>query len=54
MLCPRDRLMEAVEALRAHGNTATVHDVDYVFDDADALNARLAAALATAAKPARP
>jgi ATP phosphoribosyltransferase len=54
LLCPRDRLMEAVETLRAHRNTATVHDVDYVFDDADALNGRLTAALAIAEKPARP
>jgi ATP phosphoribosyltransferase len=54
LLCPRDRLMEAVEALRAHGNAATVHDVDYVFDDADGLSTGLAAALATAVKPARP
>ncbi len=54
LLCPRDRLMEAIETLRAHGSAATVHDVDYVFDDADALNARLTAALATAEKPARP
>jgi ATP phosphoribosyltransferase len=54
LLCPRDRLMEAVETLGAHGTAATVHDVDYVFDDADALNARLSAALAIAATPARP
>ena len=54
LLCPRKRLMEAVETLRTQGSAATVHDVDYVFDDADALNARLTAALATAEKPARP
>jgi ATP phosphoribosyltransferase len=54
LLCPRERLTEAVEVLRTQGSAATVHDVDYVFDDADALNARLTAALATAAKPARP
>jgi ATP phosphoribosyltransferase len=54
LLCPRDRLMEAIEALQAYGSTATVHDVDYVFDDADALDARLTAALATVVKPARP
>ena len=54
LLCPRDRLMEAVEALRAHGSAATAHDVDYVFDDADALDAKLTAALATVVKPARP
>jgi ATP phosphoribosyltransferase len=54
LLCPRDRLMEAAAALRAYGSTATVHDVDYVFDDADTLNAKLTAALATVEKPARP
>lgn len=54
LLCPRERLMEAVEDLRKHESAATVHDVDYVFDDADALDARLTAALATAVKPDRP
>jgi ATP phosphoribosyltransferase len=53
LLCPRDRLMEAVKALRKHRSAVTVHDVDFVFDDADALNAELTAALATAAKPGR-
>ena len=54
LLCPRDRLMDAVETLRAQGSAATVHDVDYVFDDADALNEKLTSALATAGKPDRP
>lgn len=47
LLCPRARLMEAMAALRAQGcaASATVHDVDYVFDDANALYAKLAAAL---------
>jgi ATP phosphoribosyltransferase len=54
LLCPRDRLMETVGSLCARGSAATVHDVDYVFDDSDMLNARLTAALATAARLARP
>lgn len=54
LLLPRERLMEAIDALRVQGCAVTVHDVDYVFDDADALNARLTAALAIAVTPARP
>ena len=47
ILCPRDRLGETTAALRAQGSTAsvTVQDIDYVFDDANPLYARLAAAL---------
>ncbi len=41
LLCPRERLMEAVAVLGA----ATVHDVDYVFDGADILDEKLARAL---------
>jgi ATP phosphoribosyltransferase len=41
LLCPRERLMEAVAVLGA----ATVHDVDYVFDGADVLDDKLARAL---------
>ena len=41
LLCPRERLMEAVAVLGA----ATVHDVDYVFDGADLLDEKLARAL---------
>jgi len=55
LLCPRDRLMDAAKLLRAQAHaTATVHDVDYVFDDFDPLCAKLDAALATAETPARP
>ena len=55
LLCPRERLMEAAELLRTQaGATATVHDVDYVFDDSDPLSAKLEAALATAETQARP
>ncbi len=46
LLCPRPRLMETMAALRTQGHgIATVHDVDYVFDDANPLYAKLAAAL---------
>jgi ATP phosphoribosyltransferase len=41
LLCPRERLMEAVAVLGA----ATVHDVDYVFDGADLLDEKLARSL---------
>jgi len=47
--------MEAAELLRTQARaTATVHDVDYVFDDSDPLSAKLDAALATAETQARP
>jgi ATP phosphoribosyltransferase len=47
ILCPRARLMEAMDALRLAGvnAAATAHDVDYVFDEANPLYAKLAAAL---------
>jgi ATP phosphoribosyltransferase len=55
LLCPRERLMEAAELLCAEaGATATIHDVDYVFDGGDPLSGKLEAALATAAKPVPP
>lgn len=55
LLCPRERLMEAAEILRAEaGCVATVNDVDYVFDGGDPLSLKLDSALAIAAKPAPP
>ncbi|HVV65749.1 MAG TPA: hypothetical protein VHC42_09780, partial [Rhizomicrobium sp.] len=55
LLCPRERLMEAAEILRAEaGYVATVNDVDYVFDGGDPLSLKLDSALAIAAKPAPP
>jgi ATP phosphoribosyltransferase len=47
LLCPRERLMEAVAVLGA----ATVHDVDYVFDGAELLDARLTSAIAARPVP---
>ena len=43
LLCPRETLMDAMAVIGEKG--ATVQDVEYVFDDADALSAKLAAAL---------
>ncbi len=37
--------MDAVEVLRRHGSTATVQDVEYVFDDAEPLATKLFSAL---------
>jgi ATP phosphoribosyltransferase len=54
LLCPRSRLMDAMAILRASGDAAaTVHDADYIFDDGNPLQVKLAAAL-TAARPAPP
>jgi ATP phosphoribosyltransferase len=55
LLCPRKRLMDAVGALRAQGckSGVTVEDVQYVFDDANPIFARLEKAL-TAGKRGRP
>ncbi len=47
LLCPRPRLMEAMAAL----GTATVHDVDYVFDGTSPLYAKLEAAIAATPGP---
>jgi ATP phosphoribosyltransferase len=49
LLCPRDGLMQAMAVL----GEATVHDVDYVFDGADPLGARLMAALDVQFSPAK-
>jgi ATP phosphoribosyltransferase len=46
LLCPRERLMEAMAVL----GTATVHDVDYVFDGADLLDGKLSSALLSTAR----
>jgi ATP phosphoribosyltransferase len=54
LLCPRARLMDAIEILRARGDAAaTVHNADYIFDDGNPLYAKLVAAL-TAVRPAPP
>ena len=55
LLCPRKRLMDAVSSLRAQGckNGVTVEDVQYVFEDANPIFARLENAL-TGAKQVRP
>ncbi len=55
LLCPRNRLMDAVASLRAQGckGGVTVEDVQYVFEDSNPLYTRLTKAL-IAAKPARP
>jgi ATP phosphoribosyltransferase len=55
LLCPRKRLMDAVSALREQGckNGVTVEDVQYVFEDANPIFARLEKAL-TGAKRVRP
>jgi ATP phosphoribosyltransferase len=50
LLCPRERLMEAMAAL---GAATTVHDVDYVFDGANPLFARLLQGLG-GSSPAKP
>ena len=58
LLCPRDRLMDAVASLRAQGckSGVTVEDVQYVFEEDNAIFARLEKALdgkPTGAKPVR-
>jgi ATP phosphoribosyltransferase len=46
LLCPREKLMDAMAALRTPGAPAvTVHDVDYVFEGADMLFTKLSVAL---------
>ncbi len=47
VLCPRDKLMAAMQSLRAQGSNAavTTQDVDFVFDTANPLWSALAAAL---------
>jgi ATP phosphoribosyltransferase len=47
ILCPRDRLMDAVAALRARGvkGAVTVHEADYAFVEENAMMAKLTAAL---------
>jgi ATP phosphoribosyltransferase len=59
LLCPRKRLMDAVTSLRAQGckGGVTVEDVQYVFEEDNAIFARLERAIggkSTGAKPARP
>lgn len=55
LLCPRARLTQAAQSLQANARAiVAVHDVDYVFDDGDPLNARLDEALSTAETRARP
>jgi len=59
LLCPRKRLMDAVTSLRAQGckGGVTVEDVQYVFEEDNAIFTRLEKALggkSTGAKRARP